>query len=149
MQFDLLSLLPKTSPAGSASAAATPSVPSSVPLWEQIPLSFRQRNAEGDGQTRVWLMDPTDGQRGASLMHNTLAWHNGAAVCSLSQVLEKTSIAPRYYLSPKACAGIIRRAEKRGKSLPPQLARALQEAADSEPILTSTEDSTSPPSSEE
>jgi DNA (cytosine-5)-methyltransferase 1 len=38
-------------------------------------------------------------------------------------------IPRRYYLSPKACAGILRRAEKRGKSLPPQLRAALEAVA--------------------
>ena len=35
----------------------------------------------------------------------------------------------RYYLSPKACAGILRRAEKRGKALPAALAAALRSVA--------------------
>jgi DNA (cytosine-5)-methyltransferase 1 len=34
---------------------------------------------------------------------------------------------PRFYLSPKACAGLIRRAEKRGKKIPEELLRVLQE----------------------
>lgn len=47
----------------------------------------------------------------------------------------------RYCLTPRACRGILRRALNRGKTLPPQLAAALQEVADSEPMLTSEEDS--------
>jgi hypothetical protein len=51
---------------------------------------------------------------------------NGGGVCSLSDILQATPDVPRqYYLSPKACAGILRRAEKRGKALPPMLAEAL------------------------
>lgn len=61
-------------------------------------------------------------------------------VCSLSDILETGYVPQRYYLSAKACAGILRRAEKRGKTLPPQLARALQAVADSEPTSISTED---------
>lgn len=46
---------------------------------------------------------------------------------TLSQILQAN--APRkYYLSAKACAGILRRAEKRGKELPPMLREALEEA---------------------
>lgn len=56
-------------------------------------------------------------------------WPNAAAVCSLSQVLETGQIPSRYFLSAKACAGIIRRAEKRNKVLPPRLMLALAEAA--------------------
>ncbi len=50
------------------------------------------------------------------------------AVCSLSHVLEDSRDVPeRFYLSPKACAGILRRAEKRGKALPPLLLEALRQ----------------------
>ena len=51
------------------------------------------------------------------------------AVCSLSDILEIGDLPQRFFLTPKACAGILRRAEKRGKELPPQLARALQAVA--------------------
>jgi len=51
-------------------------------------------------------------------------------VCSLSHVLEDSRDVPeRFYLSPKACAGILRRAEKRGKELPPLLDQALRQVA--------------------
>jgi len=43
---------------------------------------------------------------------------------SLSQILED-SLHPRYYLSPKACLGILRRAKVRGKPLPKRLEAAL------------------------
>ncbi len=53
----------------------------------------------------------------------------GGDVCSLSGILEASDLPRRYYLTPKACAGIIRRAEKRGKELPEQLMRALESVA--------------------
>ena len=43
---------------------------------------------------------------------------------SLSQILED-SPHPRYYLSPKACLGILRRSKVRGKPLPKRLEAAL------------------------
>jgi hypothetical protein len=46
------------------------------------------------------------------------------SVCLLSQVLE-AHVDARYYLSPKACAGIIRRANVRGKQIPQPLLNAL------------------------
>jgi hypothetical protein len=52
-------------------------------------------------------------------------WHSAAAVCSLSDTLETGDLPQRFYLSPKACAGILRRADKRGKTLPPALEAAL------------------------
>jgi hypothetical protein len=59
--------------------------------------------------------------------------HSGGGVCSLSDILETGDLPQQYYLSPKACAGILRRAGKRGKDLPPQLQAALSAVAGSEP----------------
>ncbi len=42
----------------------------------------------------------------------------------LSQILEDTP-HPKYSLSAKACAGILRRADRRGKKMPPELEAAL------------------------
>jgi len=61
---------------------------------------------------------------------------SGGAVCSLSDILETGGVPRRYYLTARACAGILRRAARRGKELPPQLARALRAVAGSEPTLT-------------
>jgi hypothetical protein len=57
---------------------------------------------------------------------------------SLSDVLETGELLRRFYLSGRACRGILRRAEKRGKTLPPLLAHALKAVADSEQTSTST-----------
>ena len=54
---------------------------------------------------------------------------NDAGVSSLSDILEIGDVPQRFYLSPKACAGILRRAEKRRKTLPEQLRQALQSVA--------------------
>lgn len=54
---------------------------------------------------------------------------------SLSQILEDT-VPARYYLSPTACGGIIRRSEKRGKVLPAILKQALQMQAGQIPVRT-------------
>ena len=52
----------------------------------------------------------------------------------LSQILEDKP-HPKYYLSAKACQGILRRAKNRGKQLPEQLEKALirQSASKNEP----------------
>jgi hypothetical protein len=67
-----------------------------------------------------------------SSMPNTLPWLKGVeesfslpCLVSLSQVLENGPVPQRYFLSEKACSGILRRAEKRGKQLPEQLRAAL------------------------
>ena len=53
---------------------------------------------------------------------------NAADACSLSAVLQH-EVSSRYFLSAKAAAGILRRAEKRGKTLPQVLAEALRSLA--------------------
>jgi len=56
---------------------------------------------------------------------STLEWPSDAVVCSLSDILE-TDVPPKYFLSARAAAGILRRAEKRGRKLPVLLREALQ-----------------------
>ena len=48
-----------------------------------------------------------------------------AVESTLSQILE-ANVPGKYSLSAKACAGILRRAERRGKELPPMLKAALE-----------------------
>ena len=60
---------------------------------------------------------------------NTSEFHSDADACLLSDILETGDVPQRYFLSAKACQGILRRAEKRGKKLPPVLQNALQEVA--------------------
>lgn len=64
---------------------------------------------------------------------STSGWRSGAAVCSLWEVLETGEVHRRYYSTSKACRGLLRRAEKRGKTLPEHLARALRAVAGLEP----------------
>jgi hypothetical protein len=73
---------------------------------------------------------------------NGLESPSDVAVCSLSHTLEIGVVPQRYFLSAKACAGILRRAEKRGKELPAQLQRALQAAAEASSDAANPEDRT-------
>ena len=50
---------------------------------------------------------------------------SGAVASSLSDVLETGDVPPKFYLSPRAASGILRRAAKRGRELPPALHAAL------------------------
>ena len=61
---------------------------------------------------------------------------SGASVCSLSDILETGAVPQRYFLTAKACQGILRRAENRGKELPELLMRALRAVAGWERILS-------------
>jgi len=56
---------------------------------------------------------------------STSAWPSDGRACSLSDILEIGDVPPRFFLSAKACKGILRRAGNRGKELPEQLAHAL------------------------
>jgi hypothetical protein len=53
---------------------------------------------------------------------------SAAAEYSLSRILEE-QVPEKYCLSRKACEGILRRAAKRGKELPPMLKEALESQA--------------------
>ena len=68
-----------------------------------------------------------------SSMPNTLEWLNVAGeffllpcLKKLSETLEKMPVHPKYYLSEKACAGILHRASRKGKTLPEPLLTALK-----------------------
>ena len=140
--FDEPEAMPSASSSGkmfqeSSAPRTTPSGASLGRSLDAIPPSSRWPRP--GGPTRVWLLDPGEQSPGASWMPNISAWPNDAAVCSLSQVLEKGLIPQRFFLSGKACAGILRRAEKRGKSLPPPLHAALAAVA-SAPTSTSMEE---------
>src|SRR3990172_4808889 len=53
-------------------------------------------------------------------------FHSAAAASSLLAILETGALPPRFFLSAKACIGILRRAAGRSKTLPAHLAHALQ-----------------------
>ena len=57
---------------------------------------------------------------------------------TLSAVLEE-SAPQRFSLSAKACAGILRRADRRGKKLPPTLVNALEKGGKNIRRLTPAE----------
>jgi hypothetical protein len=50
---------------------------------------------------------------------------DAVSLSSLASILEP-QVANRYYLSARACEGILRRAAKRGRELPPALKAALE-----------------------
>ena len=75
---------------------------------------------------------------GGSWTFNTGVSPREGRVSSLSQILED-SPPRKYYLSRKACLGILRRARERGKPLPPQLEAALKAQAGLTVYLTPLE----------
>lgn len=96
-------------------------------FWEGLPESFRQSLILGGG-TLDSRGDPDIRSLGGCLTLSISEWPSDAAVCSLSEVLQP-DVPRKYYLSPRACSGILRRAEKRGKELPPMLRQVLEAVA--------------------
>jgi hypothetical protein len=134
MQSTLFDEVPEwLRPSSSGKTCPESSQPRTTPsdaFWLDLPAKMKRWSLQGaDGRTLVLLMDPREQSHGESLTPNTSAWPNDASVCSLSQVLETTLIPQRFFLSSTACAGILRRAEKRGKALPHALQQALQTVA--------------------
>ena len=75
---------------------------------------------------RLWeMISPS---RGECSMRNTSESPREESASTLSQILE-VNVPERYYLSPKACRGILRRAANRGKELPEVLRIALERQA--------------------
>ena len=69
--------------------------------------------------------------RGERLTLNSSEWRKDASVFSLSDTLETSDVPRRFFLTPKACAGILKRASRRGKNLPEPLNSVLMAAASS------------------
>jgi len=66
------------------------------------------------------------GSHGECLTLSISEWPSEGVVCSLSDTLETGNVPLRFFLSKKACQGILRRSEARGKELPLALEQALQ-----------------------
>jgi len=118
--------------------SATKPTPSDV-SWEHLSgtmTPWSHRSGDG-GLTQVWLPGQGHGSLGGFSTVNISECPNDAVASTLSQILEAdSSTLQPYFLSQKACAGILRRTEAIGKTLPEPLARALMAAADLEPIST-------------
>ena len=62
------------------------------------------------------------------------------AVSSLSDILEIGNVPRRYYLSQKACQGILNRSERKGKKLPEMLHNALINQMGNAPLEKAAEE---------
>ena len=87
---------------------------------------FLDLRKNGTTQEKSWeTVTPSHGERWT---RNTSMCHSEGCDVFLSEVLE-AQVPERYYLSQKACLGILRRAAARGKELPPLLKTALEQQA--------------------
>ena len=80
----------------------------------------------GQSQEKSWQMVSLS-HTGQSML-STGVYPREECVSTLSQIL-MVNVPQKYYLSPKACLGILRRASDRGKKLPEVLETALKKQA--------------------
>ena len=126
------SLYGKTSQAHSAHAEEKTSEPSSMRSAPSatIPLMLLDlRTGHGNLLGAYWETDTVS--LGKYTMLNTGECPSVVRESTLSQILQ-ANVPEKYSLSPKACAGIIRRAKERRKELPPMLMEALMEVVGSD-----------------
>lgn len=116
----------KTCPEHSAQTAETTSGPFSKRRSEsqtRTPPTFHYLQKEnGLWLTAGWGMDGPSPTEFSMLSFGECP--SVAVESRLSQILEDTP-HQKYRLSAKACAGVLRRADRRGKKLPPELEAAL------------------------
>ena len=87
-----------------------------------------------DGRTQEWRNCLSVKSHGASSTLNIGECPNVAVESFLLQILQPiTDVPEKYYLSMKACLGILRRARERGKELPEELKAALERQAGNTP----------------
>ena len=124
-------------------------------VWENVPAALSSRRGEDFGRfvsllcgwdvpvpesgwRKCGIVTPAPGGFGVawrvldSQFINLPEWNNfrgqsrsAGSVSSLSDILVSGNIPPRYYLTVKCAEGILRRAARRGKTLPPVLKEAL------------------------
>ena len=120
-------------------------------VWENVPGAFSSNKGEDfkavleavigivriprclclkrqDGPTPTFTWETDGALRTELLTRNTGEFPNADAASTLSQILQ-AEVPGKYYLSQKACLGILRRASARGKELPEVLRLALERQA--------------------
>ena len=130
----------KTSPERSVQTEGGTSTPSSKRSAPSLTKEFQfldLRTGAGNLLGAYW--ETATVLPGESSMRNTSESLSDAVESSLSEILQ-VDAPEKYSLSPKACNGILRRAEKRGKVLPPMLRDALMEVVGSDGAVTDDED---------
>lgn len=128
MEVIQLSLFGKMFPERSVQTAEKTSAPcwKNLPAWNNQTLQFLDLRGGADGAKLEQSLE-TDGLwRGDSWTVNISEWPSAESVSLLSSTLE-VNAPEKYYLSARACQGILTRASRRGKTLPDLLQTALLE----------------------
>ena len=101
----------------------------SVLYWHPIQNAKFQCLVVEDGHHPEWLEADDAMLHGDASMLNVTS-HNEGTESSLSAILVKnTDVPEKYYLSKKACLGILRRSNENNKELPPALRQAFEQQA--------------------
>jgi site-specific DNA-cytosine methylase len=103
-------------------------------VWENVPGVLSSNGGRDLGSFLGALVQLGYGFACECWTLNTSESRSVAVESSLSRVLETGVLPQRFFLSPTACAGILRRAERRGKALPPALKAALEQTAINHPL---------------
>lgn len=128
MECIQLSLFGRTYPEHSAPTEEKISEPcwKNLPAWNSQTLQFLDLRGGADG-AKPEQSPETDGLwLGDSLMLNIGEFPNAERESLLSWILED-NVPQKYYLSARACQGILVRASRRGKPLPDILRQALMD----------------------
>ena len=130
MEVIQLSLFGKMFPERSVQTAEKTSAPcwKSLPAWKNRTLQFLDLRGGADGAKPEQLPEMDGPWLGDSSTLNIGECPREENVSTLSQILQ-IGVPEKYYLSPKACLGILRRASARGKELPELLRKALERQA--------------------
>ena len=126
MECIQLSLFGKTYPEHSVPTEEKISEPcwKNLPAWNNQTFQFLDLRVGGEDGAKPEQSLETDGLwLGDSLTLN-IGFPNVENVSRLSQILED-NVPQKYYLSARACQGILTRASRRGKPLPEVLRQAL------------------------
>ena len=127
MEVIQLSLFGKMFPERSVQTAEKTSAPcwKNLPAWNNQTLQFLDLRGGADGAKPEQLPEMDGPWLGDSSTLNIGECPREEKESTLSQILEEHP-PKKYYLTATACKGILRRAEERGKPLPPQLQAALE-----------------------
>lgn len=116
---------PVHSPAGSRKARTSESFSKRSSELSSIPYMYLDLSEDAGNLLGESYWEIRSPWRGDASMLNTGVSPREGKESSLWQILEERP-HPRYYLTKKACLGILRRSAERGKELPPQLKEALE-----------------------
>ena len=112
----------KTFPVSSTQKTTPSDTFSLASLTAHLPM----KSLTASGEVQVLSSTGSVLSLGAHSMLNISECPNAVEESTLSQVLEKDSVPSRFFLSELACRGILARAKRRGKDLPPLLKEALE-----------------------